>query len=205
MPFVPAPNIVMVEMRALRNGQRCENRVMVNNLAAVTPAALTDLANIAMGWWPNFYAPLLDQSVSLTEIVATDLTTQNGEQVTLTPAIPVAGELTTSPHPNEVSFCISLRSGARGRSSRGRFYWLSVNQSQMSSQNELTTAAADAMKSAVQGLINNYNDTHAFVIVSYRNNNAPRPGGPVYFQVTSATYTDLIVDSMRRRKPGVGS
>jgi len=42
-------------------------------------------------------------------------------------------------------------------------------------------------------------------VVSYISNKVPRPGGPVYFPVVSFQYEDLVVDSMRRRKPGVGT
>jgi hypothetical protein len=43
------------------------------------------------------------------------------------------------------------------------------------------------------------------VIVSYISEGAPRPGGPVYFPISSASVLDTLVDSQKRRKPGVGT
>jgi hypothetical protein len=44
-----------------------------------------------------------------------------------------------------------------------------------------------------------------WVIASYIADGAPRVGGPVYFPILSVAFQDLIVDSMRSRKPGVGN
>jgi len=43
MPFVAAPNIVQVEIRAIKNAAKIENRIFINCLH--TPTA-TDLASI---------------------------------------------------------------------------------------------------------------------------------------------------------------
>ena len=206
MPFVPAPNIIMVEMRALRNGQRVENRIMINATGEPQPADLSDAAIMCWNWWENTYAPLLNEDTQLSEVVATSLHEQNGAQFTYAPDTTTTGTFTGPALPNEVSLCVSLRTGARGRSARGRFYVLSISDDQRLDNNHVTTAVAGAFAQAVRDLnaliIGN---GWLMVIVSYRANKVPRPGGPVYFQVTNAIVVDTIVDSMKSRKPGVGT
>lgn len=204
MPFVPAPNIIMCELRAVNAGQKIENRFMFNAQGPVTPILLQTVATLCWDWWQLTYAPLLPQSVALVESVATDLTAADGAQFTYSPATGVTGGNLTGPLPNEVSLAVSLRSTSRGRSARGRFYVLAIPSGEMADANSVEAIYAGGLVSAAQQLINDSQDVAPMVIVSYRTNNAPRPGGPVYYPVVSAVVTDLVVDSQKRRKPGVG-
>lgn len=205
MAFVPAPNIVMVEVRALLDSQQIENRFMVDALTAVTPTNLDDITNFVSVWAQAHYFPLLPNAVSLREVVGTDLTTQNGQQHTIVPSGSVIGGTAQAPMPNETSFCVSLHTGSRGRSARGRSYVLALGKGQVAG-NIIDSGYLTSMVAAYQELIDTLSTNgFALVVVSYRANKVPRPGGPVYFPITTAVATDNIVDSMRRRKPGVGS
>jgi len=74
------------------------------------------------------------------------------------------------------------------------------------SGNNLSAVWVDGLTSSFQILIDTLAGAGSpMVIVSYINNKAPRVGGPVYFQVLTALIVDSIVDSMRKRKPGVGT
>lgn len=205
MAFVPAPNIVMVEVRATLEGQQIENRFNINAQEAVTPTIVNDITNVVNNWAITQYFDWLPVAVQLRETVGTDLTVQNGDQVTLVPEAPVVGAVGGAQEPNEVTICVSLRSGLRGRSARGRSYVFALPKVQVSG-NVLSETWIDGFVTSYQILIDALatNGT-PLTIVSYRTNNAPRPGGPVYFAVTTALIVDPIVDSMRRRKPGVGS
>lgn len=206
MPFVPVINTCMVEMRAVRNAQKVENRVMVDMGAAPNRIEMEALATAVWNWWQDTYAGVLTGDVNLREVVVTDISQVDGLQVTYAPASNITGGINNTALPNEVSFCVSLRSQFRGRSARGRFYSLSVAQIQMADANNLTTGAAGAFVGTVQQLINAINDLGKhLVIVSYRHNNAPRVGGPVKYIVDAAVSVDTLVDSMKRRKPGVGA
>lgn len=206
MPFVPAPNIIMVEFRYLYFSQQCENRIMIDNLAAPDATALEDTAILCWNWWETEFAPLTSAAVLLTAVVTTDMSDVNGAQFTYAPDSTTTGEDGGSVLPNEVSFCISLRSGQRGRSARGRWFVAGLPQSAMSGANNISSTAAGNFVSAMNALIAAISAAgQLFVIVSYRADNAPRPGGPVYFPVSTAVAVDTIVDSQRRRRPGVGS
>lgn len=205
MPFVSAPNIVMAEVRATLDSQQIENRVMIDVLAPVTPTLVAAVATLFDTWVEDVYFPILPHAVALREVVATDMTTDTGTQVTVAPVGAVIGGLSNDAMPNEVTFCISLRSAARGRSARGRMFMLALQVPDVAG-NTLAVGRAITFAAALNTLIASVAAAGwNLVIVSYNHGGGPRVGGPVYFPVVTALYTDLIVDSQRKRKPGVGS
>lgn len=206
MAFVPAPNIMHVEVRCTRNAQHIENRFHFNNLAAVAPADLMTIATLVWNWAENDYLPIQSTEILLNEVVATDLTTINGAQATYAPDATTFGGVGGYALPNEVSLAVSLRSASRGRSARGRAFILSLSDAQMADTNSISSGMATAMAGVFNTLIADA-DTNGtpLTIVSYRSGNAPRVGGPVYFPVVNALIVDNTVDSMRRRKPGFGT
>jgi hypothetical protein len=205
MAFVPAPQIVMAEIRALFAGQKIENRVMIDTLAAVTPAVVDDVANIVDVWAQASYFPVLPSRVVLNSVVATDMSAQDGSQHTITPEATVVGGLAAEVMPNETTFCIGLKSNSRGRSARGRFYVLGLARPDVT-DNDLSAVRANSFVAALDDLIERVSTAGwRLVVVSYVTNNAPRPGGPVYYEIVNATFSDLVVDSMKSRKPGVGT
>jgi hypothetical protein len=205
MPFVPAPNIVSVEVRATNDAQHIENRFNVNANAAVTPTIVDDICNLVSVWAQAEYFPLLPSAVELTEVFAKDLTTITGAQHTIVPSGTVVGGQAAAPAPNEVSFCVSLRTGNAGRSARGRFFVLAIPKDLITA-NTISPTLRGQLVAAGQSLISALSGGgYALTIVSYVSEKVPRPGGPVYFDVTTAIATDGLVDSQRRRKPGNGS
>jgi len=205
MAFVPAPNIIMVEARAVSDGQKVENRFMCHSPTTVDADKLQDVAVAVWDWWELSYAGVLCSSVLLNEVVATDMSEQNGEQFTYAPDTTTVGTFGGAPLPNEVSLCISLRTAFRGRSARGRYYQLCVGEEGRGGTNIVSTTYAAASVAAGQALITALLGIAPLTIVSYVSNKIPRPGGPVYFDVDQAVLVDNVLDSMRSRKPGVGT
>jgi len=204
MPFVPAPNIVMCEILAQKDGQLIENRVMVNVGHEPIAADLTALANEFTSWCNVTYKTLLPADVTITGLRLTSLHEENAVQ--LQTALALVGTVALPAAPNETTYCISLRTGVSGRSARGRFYWLGLALANIGTTNRVGALFRTNSTAGVQSLINQLNSVATpWMIVSYIANGVPRPGGPVYFQVLTATTTDDIVDSQRRRRPGIGS
>lgn len=205
MPFIPAPNIMEVEFRYLIAGQKCENRIMVDRLAPVTPADLEAVAILAWNWWEGTYGANVGSNVTLASVVATDLTVDTGAQFTYAPDTTTTGSK-PAPLPNESAFCLSLRSDSRGRSARGRWFAGSLSGNDRSDPNTLTAGYVSDFVSAMNNLRSQLDTAGTpWVIVSYRHDRVVRPGGPVYFPVTNVIAVDNVIDSMRPRKPGVGS
>lgn len=206
MPFVAAPNIIEVEFRYTLFGQQCENRIMVDNLAAVDAAACEAAAILAWNWWETSYAANITSGCALREVVATDLTASDGAQFTYAPDTTTAGTGSGSAMPNEVSLCVSLRTASRGRSARGRWFVAGIPNTQMANANNIETSYGSAVTSDISTLLAAFATAgQQVVIVSYISGGDPRPGGPVYYPVESCLIVDTVVDSQRRRKPGVGT
>lgn len=205
MAFVPAPNIVMAEVRALLDGQHIENRFMLNAQEAVTPAIVQSIATSVLVWATAEYFPLLPNAVALVEVFARDLTTADGSQYSATPAIATVGGQASIPMPNETTFCVSFRSTASGRSARGRAFVLALPQPLVVG-NIINATLRGQLVDAFNALRTQMDtDGTPLTIVSYVNGGIPRPGGPVYYPVVNCVSVDNVVDSQRRRKPGNGS
>lgn len=204
MPFVAAPNIVEVEILGLKDGQQIENRVMVNVHAAPTSALLIAVEAIVRQWTIDFYVPLLPDTVSITGFKLTDQSAVDG--IFLQTAASITGSQVGAAMPNEVTYCLSLRTASRGRSARGRFFVLGLTETQRLGQNRVTAAYRAALATAGDSLVGALATAgYHWSIVSYISGGIPRPGGPVYYLVTNTTTTDDILDSQRRRRPGIGS
>jgi len=205
MAFVPAPNIVAVELRCTLDGQNVENTWHVNVFHEPTVADLVALANniatVVIGSW---LTNLSDQ-LTFREIHLRSLHTANGVEHTAAFPANTTGSLVSPVMPSNVTLCVSLRSQSSGRSARGRLYWMTLTELDVVG-NTVASGRVGTIVGAVQDMIDQMVTIgYAWVIVSYITNNAPRVGGPVYFIVTTALVVDSIVDSQRRRLPGRGN
>lgn len=206
MPFVAAPNIILLEWRYTLFGQKCENTMHLNNFGDPTAAQLQVEAINAWNWWENTYSVSISENCALREVVATDIGSQNGEQYTYAPDTTTVGQATGQSLPNETSLCISLRSASRGRSARGRWFMAGIPDSARVDANNVSSAYATAVVTALQTLIQStISNSKQMTVVSRVSNGIVRPGGPVYFPIVTALLVDTILDSQRPRKPGVGS
>lgn len=205
MPLPPAPNIVQVEVRALFDNQKIENRFHINAQQPLDEIVIAEICNYVSIWAEGTYFPQLPAVITLRETVATDLSASSGLQHTITPEGLVDGGLADAPMPNESTFAITLRSGFTGRSSRGRAFVLGLARGDVNG-NYISATRANAFVSAFNSLISTLaSHSYPLTVVSYYANGALRPGGPVYSTVVSAGYADLTIDSQKRRKPGVGT
>jgi hypothetical protein len=205
MPFVPAPQIVKVETRALFNGQHVENSFEFDALETVTQAIVDEITNFVSVWAQAEYWPLLPTIVQLLEVVGTDMSDENGFTHTIVPSGTVVGGRGGDCMPNETSFCVSLRSSSRGRSARGRKFVLGILKDDTINNDLIGSMPADFV-GAFQALIDTMTtEGRPLVIVSRISGGAPRVGGPVYFPVVTAVAVDNTLDSQRKRKPGNGS
>jgi len=205
MAFVPAPNIVQCEILFTLDGQQVENRINIDALTAPDATVIGDIAAAVDEWVIGNYLPRLPVEAVYRGVQATDLSEQNGQQVTVTPETELTGDVTGGAMPNEVTLAIQLKSTSRGRSARGRAFVIALPRTTVTDNTVSSTHVNNLIASFEQLLTNIGDGGWAVVVVSYIANGAPRVGGPVYFVVSSCTVADNIVDSMRSRKPGVGT
>jgi len=205
MAFVPAPNILLIEVRATKQLQKIENRFHVNCLHTPTLADIVAVnailaSSIAVDWidW-------LPTDVFVNSLFYRSLQTANDIQLEVPLTSGNVGTFAGAPAPNQNTLCMSLRTASAGRSARGRLYWLGLSEDQYTT-NTMTVGSVNGITTTLENLRANLAaGGYPMTIVSYIANNAPRPGGPVYFPVTNILAVDATLDSQRRRMPGHGT
>lgn len=204
MAFIPVANTVEVHLRGTSNGQRWENTLYFFNATGPDTSNMAQLADDLEDWWTAEIAPHLAEDVALNEIYLVDLTTATSPTVTYTVSPPVQGGASTTQLPNNAAFVISFRTEGRGRSSRGRNYLIGLGgQSATADPNIVNSTWANNIQAGYQALLAPLSVDWTWVIVSRYFNNAPRLLGLTQ-PVTAVIYTDLRIDSQRRRLPGRG-
>lgn len=203
MPFQEVPATVQ-----LRFEGRMDNQVTINDLyfrkisGVVDFPSVASLVGAAIAWWNPSIIALLSEDWSSVRVQAIDLTAADGIVFEL-PYIQ-SGAVPSESAPNNVAACVSIRSGVRGRSARGRNYVAGVPNAQIT-LNTLSTDFIDNLLGGYQALIGpDALDTGwQWVIVSRFTGGLARPTG-VTFLVTSATMVGNVVRSMRSREVGHG-
>lgn len=210
MPFVPIENTAAVEIRMSYFNQRCENTLFVENGSAWDGSSLTGLGSNIRDWWEGNYAALVSQQVFLREIVCTDQTTETSAQVTVNGG-DLNGVDNGDPLSNNVTWAIAFHTASRGRSFRGRNYIVGLTGNALSDANTVLGAWASNVITAYSGLITGaLGAGQTWVVASRFSGIDPDTGRPipraagVVTPITTVAYSDLIVDSQRRRLPGRG-
>lgn len=204
MPFIPAANVLAVEMRYTLAGEHVENTLYFRYDAPPTIADATLLVSELETWWEEQLSQVLTEGIALTEVFVTDLTDQFSFTYTDPVSPPNAGVVNSPTLPNNVALCISFRTNHRGRTKRGRNYVCGLGESQV-----VANTVDEAVVSAIVAAYNSLNDTATisegqWCVVSRYFLNAPRTNAEVT-DITVALAVDPTVDSQRRRLPGRGA
>jgi hypothetical protein len=196
MPSPIIANVAQVTVKGSLFGQVVENVWYAQCSASPTAEELTGIAEP----FPTFYAELmlgLSEDLSINEIVVRNMGSAAGPEITFAVTPAQTGGVATASMPGNVAFCISLRSALAGRQFRGRKYFSGLPINQVV-DNAINVTLADQMVTAVQGLI-------AQMII---NTNPLQAVSLTYLTsvpLVTAVYTDLWVDSQRRRLTGRGA
>jgi len=198
LPVVPAT--VKASLFYTLSGQPAMNRIHIGTVATLPSEAICAAfaAEIA-DWWVTTCRVLVPATMELRQVQVQSIAEVNGPQATFSSGLPSPGTVAQPALPNNVSFCVSLRSGLTGRSARGRWYWAGLTEGQVTGNN-VDAGSAASIVAAIDGLLNTIEAVGGSpVIVSYNSGGGPRPGGPVKFVITDALAVDTVVDSQRGR------
>lgn len=201
MAFIPADKTAQVVAQFTWDNQPCENVYWFLGTAEWTSTLLQSLANAVAGWITADALNSMATNVSAVRVLATDWSTQSGPQVESTTGLPSSGVNAGLALPNNSTIAIKHVTGLRGRSFRGRTFWIGLNDT-MRSDNAITVGARTALIASLvhlNALASAVNGAQMSV-VSFRHNNAPR-GSAVVTPIISFTIEQTL-DSMRRRLPG---
>lgn len=204
MAFQPAPNIAQCELRGTMFGQNIENTLYFKNPDGVDATTLAELATIINAWMTPDYLAFMPSSFTFRELYLKDLTTESGEELTDVTHQSEPGLLGLA-SPGNVSFVVKFLTGLTGRSFRGRNY-LPV-PSNVTAGNQVSAFTAGNyvqvylnLLAAVGAATGNWQ----WVILSRIADGVLRPTA-IGTPVTSASYSDLDLDSQRRRLTGRGA
>lgn len=205
VPFVPAPNVLMVEYRFLVNSQQMENVMYFRkqDLSTIVSAEATALLDTLAATWVSDAASLTCTDAVLKELYATDLTTDLSP--TYAVSVDEAGTGSGAVMPGNVTVTTGFRTAGRGKSSRGRNYWVGMPSGAFDGDVVNSTWLANSILYylAVRDAIDAMDTSWAHVLVSRRSEGQWRE--VAYVQaVTSYFHADNLSDSQRRRLTGRG-
>lgn len=211
MPFVPVTNTVLAELRYDYLNQQVENTLWFLGDDAPDVSSMTALGVALVDWWSSGIQQLQNVAVALREVVITDMTSDTGPQVTHVGPLPLNGEVAEEPLPMNDTLAISFRTGNRGRSFRGRNYFVGMSRTQYVG-NEATGAFINAYTTAYEGLLGGAATPAWTWVVASRFSGIdgvtgkpiPRVSG-IATPILTVTVADSIMDSQRRRLPGRGN
>jgi hypothetical protein len=164
---------------------------------------LATLATAIDTSWQANMKPALPGDITLVDITCTNLSEVAGAQAIL--AVSTAGTLAQPGFESPgTTFALKFGTAKSGRSYRGRMYYPLISTTQ-ANDGVLTSAQANFYLAAVENffvdILADSGDQHT--IVSYMNDCEWRTDG-VATDVTSYSYTNLALDSQRRRLVGRG-
>lgn len=203
MPFVPVPNILQVEMLYSWAGQQIENVTYWWSEGGWDASEALALHAALVQSYSDNVAPVVANTLSLNSVKYTDLSAETGFGVEYATGLPIVGAAGTGSLPNNCAFAIKFVTALRGRSYRGRNFVPGLVEGAVTN-NEVNESWAFAwvtffqewaLAAAALGASQH--------VVSRFTGNTQRTVG-VATEIVSRTWSDVTVDSQRRRLPGRG-
>ena len=212
-PFIPAPNTALIEAIYTYGGWVIENTFHVQKATPFTSLDLQGACNAFDAWDSTgtfkWQACRRAENV-LTQWKARALDTPSSPVFIFTlPTSRPGSAGSGGAMPGGSTFCITMQTGHAGRSQRGRIYLPGLATFDLQSapnQNLVTAARANAYVASINSLIAQLaalSPALTLVVVSYMSGGAWRSTAQTT-PITNAAYSDLAVDSQRRRLAGRG-
>src|SRR5882757_8652889 len=153
MPFIPTPNCVQVVDKGIQNGVPIVNVTHWRVTGAIDTALLTAVATVYKSWVDGYKLPLLDSSFVEQSVTAKDVSVANGEEVALTYTSGGNGTAGNAPMAANAAIVTSLRTIKTGRSFRGRYYWGGLEQTYLTTAQNISTSSATSISAAFSALM----------------------------------------------------
>lgn len=201
MAFIPTPNGVKVEFKFNKNGALVVNVVWFYVSFEVTIGDLQGLTTELIDWWNDSVKTLTTPSMSLFEVVATDMSVENGIQWVDGLVTPIAGTAGGADLPSNIAAVVTHLTDKSGRSFRGRTYIAGMSDANVSGNTFATTYVTNLLTAFAS--LKTRTDTLQFnhSVCSFYSNNVARSAG--LLTVVSDYRMDNVVDTQRRRIPKV--
>lgn len=204
MPFIPTPNVALCTLAYDWDLQHVSNNLWFNQESGeFTVESLTTLATELTDYWATTMMPQLSDRLTFRGVVAYSQFSESAPAVEVSAGV-VAGGVAEQPLPNNVAWAVKFNTAGRGKSFRGRNYVPGIPRSAVEN-NIVDEAFADNILLVYNGILTSGPlAPWSWVVVSHFTGGAPRAAG-LASAVLSASFSDLTVDSQRRRLPGRGT
>lgn len=204
MAFQPVVGSVQCAIRHTLFGQQVINTMSFYlGSPSTTQATLNTLAAQLSAAWATNIMPRLSSELVHQGVTAYSLDSSAAPVGVFNRPTPLPGGANIPSLPGNVAFCCKFLTGGRGRTSRGRIFIGGLPETSVAG-NTLLQAEADLIVTGL-GAIRGALATNSFeqIVISRYLNGVVRPSGAIR-SVSSAAYSNLTVDSQRRRLTGRG-
>ena len=155
-----------------------------------------------VSWFSTYGSQFMNEALSLTEIIGTDLTSLAGIRRVYPIEPPLQGNYTDSSEPGNVTFAVKANIGTRGRGTNGRVFWPSISLNQYTNQ-QMNKTKADEIVTALNQLRTNIAAVTGCdgLCVPHFKVAGVRPPSVANTLIVNYSYSDLYLDSQRDRLP----
>jgi hypothetical protein len=199
--------VAKIAVQGLFNGQEDENIFYVQVAETITSAILEEIAGRVATWVADHQLAALSNLYQHVRIVVTDQTTDPGLQFVNTDNAGLSGAQTSQSMPNNSTFAIHRKTGMSGKASKSRVYWPTIVLAFLSAPNTMDPTTANNLVNDLETLRLALEtagiSTYVYGYISRVLDHLPRTAG-VFVPVVGHSFTDLTLDSQRRRLPGRG-
>lgn len=198
MAFQAVPEGIRVALQLKLDDVPIVNVWHIKSPASVTALRLLEVCEIVEAWWAGVYSYDIITGVAFVDIVATDISVEDGEQITLAASTQATGRNATAGAAANAAACVSFGTGRTGRSYRGRTYVGGLAQSYLLDSLHFTNAAVASFNADLVALVDAL-ETAGYVlsVLSRVLNGVQRIVG-VLTEIITVT-TNNKIDSQRRR------
>lgn len=200
MAFQPVPGGVQVRMFFLQDEEECENHFFVETADPGDEARIEAFAGVFATAWATHLAPVTSNEAALMLVRCTDESAQDGVKVDYGDDLPLPGLLASPVVANSVTKAHQLRTGRKGRSFLGRWYFVGLSNADVQS-NQVTTRILTGQNNFIAdvrlGLAANGG---TLAVCSRQYNKVERPTG-ILTPVRGWGWANNTSDTMRTRNP----
>jgi hypothetical protein len=202
-PFIPAADTVRVDMIYNTLGGTAENVYHVHAGSTPVDGNMDLIAASFLNWEEDVASLARASSVSLKQIIVTDLSVENGERFVATPVPAIIGDLESPVMPNNVTLAIKTLTNRGGRSFNGRHYWIGLTEIQCQGDFIVASARQTLLEDILDLQTRLTTNGWTLAVVSYCSEGAWRLTAEVSDVISFDA--DNVLDSQRRRLLGRGS
>jgi len=205
MAFQPVPETARFAMRGRSNwGDEIVNVLYFRRSGQWDLSDLQSAAQVLATAWVNDVMIHISSTAFFFSVQARGERVQDDVSFEYVLPSPVTGSRTGDALPAQCCFCVTHLTGFTGRSNRGRTYFGPLAE-QDTSNDTLSVGRADGFRNGLVSIRNVMANAGWQHVVVSRVRNGVRLPVAATVPVIGYRYTDLFIDSQRRRKPGIGS